>query len=527
MRRAGATLALAFAAVTPSALWAQAANPVSQAVSDTATANIKRSYPLASPSEVRTTLDWMQEALQDAVQSGGNPLGPRTWAAALQGLQDYIRAPFDVGQPGCKWTANNFCGQGGGSEGWYGGGSNGSWGEADVVRSADMTGKIDCGDVKYSLDAQGNLIIPAMPLATGGPINEWRTGPTGGKTYYVVGSTPGDGSTSYVLATSYAAAMLRSMHERNLHRLPSQWYGALGYNAAGEVQFASVASRDPVSGVVTGRETTWRSPTDNGSIYYLKGSAPQLKCPEGSGGGSFDFYVHSGAPGSSTLDVNECIMYSPNSQLGFQGYAMNSQTSIPYWQVAQFPKDIPEILKKCPLDPGFIQKLTDAIKKKACAKPGYTGKACTAVTPEDVKDRPKVGDLTNDPCAGANGSNPTSCSIPSPAATPVPPVPSPTPTSTPVASGPMDPGTYPTNTAGDPPEPQALPMDPVFNWFPSISSIHLDVGSAGCPTWHMEPFGWSLTMDSHCAFIQQNQTLISVIMIVGFGIGAAMIILRA
>jgi len=538
MRRALATLAAA-ACVWPLAVDAQSTNPMNQAVSDTVAANVKRSYPTATDAEVRTTIDRTQEAVRDAaVAGGGAPPGVAgTWAAVMRGLTDYMTWPMQIGVAGCKWQGVSFCGEWDpptvcpdgmvcGSQGWYGGGTNGSWGEADLNRANGLAGAIDCGDVKYELDAQGNLIIPAMPLPTGGVLNDYSTSTHKGTWYYVSGR-PAPAYFNKLLADSYGAGILYGMHEVNKTRIPQKWFGAVGWTDSQHVLFASVAYRDS-TGTIQGRETYGGGAYWEGYVPKLyPGSTEQITCPpQGYGGGDFHFYEGTNGPGGAQNAIGECIMYAPNPSLGFQGYAMNSKTTIPASDVVTYPRNLPDILKRCPISPSFLQKLVDSLKKKACAKPGYDGKPCTEVTAEDVKDRPKVGDMANNPC-GQTGGSPTSCNLPNPQATPQTPVPTPTSTSTPTSSGPLDPGTYPSNTAGDPPEPQALPMDPVFNWFPNISSIHIDVSSAGCPTWHMEPFGWQLTMDSHCAFIQQNQSLISVIMIVGFTIGAAMIILRA
>jgi hypothetical protein len=169
----------------------------------------------------------------------------------------------------------------------------------------------------------------------------------------------------------------------------------------------------------------------------------------------------------------------------------------------------------------FIQKLADALLKKASLKPGYAGRGYAPVEPEDARPNDaRVADLQDNPSSGAAPQNPDGDQD-----GPAPPTPTPPSTS-------VDLGPNPNTPAPTLDEPSTGIMDPIFNWLPDLPSLTLNTASATCPTWDLDltSFGgasWHWTVDKQCELAETVREPLGALMIVIFGIGAALIILRA
>lgn len=479
---------------------------VEQAIQNTIAANLKRRGYAESDPIMASTKTAVSNAINQATTSGCAITGicntaNRSWAETLRGLlSDALSGftwPLSIGKQG--EDPPTFAG--GGTFG--GGGADGTWGDPD------------CGDIKADFDAGGFLIIPSYSLKVGLPLT---FGPNGGPVNMFASATG-------ARAKSAEATARWVVHLKNATRIPQEHFGIVGVTSDASytyVDTATVGYRN-ASNVYVGRVTSQII------IYgtYLANVAPHgspavtdIECPAGGAtGGEFQFYGNSGS--YSGPHSHSCTAYAPNPELGEGGYFVNPKTTVRF-RGTEFPDLMAPGLRACLLDQNFIKRLSDAIFKKTSGGAPYA-----PIQNEDVRDNnlPTVQDLDDEPTTGTRPDpNPVDVGTPPPPPTP-PATPPPPPPPSGVDLGP-DPGI---GTPGDPEAPTNI-LDPVFDWLPDLPSIQLNVAGAQCPTWEMQPFPgpeWNLVMDKHCPFISDNAALISTIMILGFTIGSAMIILRA
>lgn len=320
--------------------------------------------------------------------------------------------------------------------------------------------------------------------------------------------------------------MKRRLHLDNMGRAKADWFGVVGY-VNGTLTYASVAYRTSTN-VLVGRVT------GTGGATYAKYSAAvssgeaangveHKSCPETAGGGAFTFYGYNAATtdypnGVIGGHVHSCTWYVPDFTLSGSGYAINDETTIAMsWS---WPNLLPDHLKDCPIDPALIRKLTNQLWKDAGDTTGYGGAPHQTV--EDGDSRPgdtTVGDLVEQ--AGDTTTWPD----------PDPETAEPT-TTTPPGSTTVDLGPDPNVGAPTLDDPPTGIMDPIFAWLPDLPSITLDTNNSECPVWAVnmtEFFGpqgqWLI--ESHCPLLETNRAAIGALMVALFGLGAAMIILRA
>lgn len=486
MKRSALALgALALLSV-PVASTAQGSGPVDgaieQSVLDTMAAHLQRRGFLPTDPIFISTIAAVKDAIDSSTDQGcyaaGTPAGQETWACSIKNVLPWLPWPVSVGRNGS----------------FGGGGASGDF-------------SFNCGDLKIKFDAQGFLIIPSRRMTPGGPID-------GTVVHY---------SGTESKADSSEAAALWRYHKWNIDNFGAdkrRWFGFIAPFGTSNSCFslASPAFWDGETLVPRYTASACTSPTYTFRVRDHNGLQDR-PCPESSdGGGDFDFYA-SGL-GWDSYHMHQCTFYAPDISLSPTGYAINPETSIPFTP-GTWPEAVPEEWKQCPIDPAFTKALTDALYQKAEGEPGYDGAPHSPVTAGDARPGDTVvEDLEDNPKTGADPTPDPDAEVP-------PPTPTPTPTP---PSGGTDLGPDPGISQPTLDEPPSGILDPIFDWLPDLPSLELNVSGASCPTWQMQPFEgpeWNLTMDSHCGFIEDNQALIATIMIIGFSIGAAMIILRA
>lgn len=483
-----------------------------------------------SDSQFQSVASQAQAAINAAAVSGraltgntGSGSAPSSWHEVIAALG--LAWPFKLGDPA---SPNGFQG-GGGSSG--GGGAGGSWEAGDV--GSDRS----CGIIDYMLDPQGNLIIPSYSLAVGKGVKVAKTGQPGSVTWYM-GS--GDSSVPvlgnhYVHADSYEAVLRRYMHLTNIRQPSAKWYGVLGPAretswsgyAVNCYEFATVAYRLPDNTLVprVSDVTCAVGPAEHTQAVASNESpatptnAPHKDCPpDGTGSTDFHFY----GDGDATTHWHTCIMYFAAQGAGWNGYALNKKTTLRAADKWKWFSLLPGWIKKCGADRDLIRKLAQEVLQEV--EPGATIDPSSA-RPGDVT----VNDLNDDPTAG----------VTNPPADPQAPPPAPPPPATPGTGGGTDTCDFGPNGCTDPgtgaptlTDPPTSIMDPIFNWLPDLPSITFPDLSSACPVWNvdMRSFGgpnWQWLMDSHCQVSESIRDLIGALMIAVWGIGAALIILRA
>lgn len=372
---------------------------------------------------------------------------------------------------------------------WGGGGASGDWGEAD------------CPEFGYNFDAQDNLIVPSVKLATSGPMPVDRV-------YYNNVDVISGGAIWNVWASKADATSLWAVHRVNLTRARyhDNWYGCYAKNSWNRWECANVAHYNGTT-LVARSTMNPQEPSQNfmHAQYWRNG------CPQGGqASGDFHFYYE-----FLSTDTMSCIWYTPNYQLSPSGYAYSPRTTIPASDVAIFPKrpagakPYPH-LSNCRLAKPLIRALADKLYKKASEQPGYDGTPYEEVTNEDVEtggDQPTVDDL-KEPQIPADLGDPT-------------PYAEPTPTPTPTPSDGPDYSHVPIGANE--------PVAPEIDWWPDLPTVSLSFGSPACPTYDMSvpQFGWVATLDSHCPLIESNRALIATICMLMFSVGSILIVLRA
>ena len=499
----GAAIAAALSTAAPLEAQTTAAptrdGQVEKAIQDTIAASLKRRGYQDGDPIYEATANAVRAAINQATAAGSTATGiqtpNRTWAETLKGWMNDLTSgltwPLTLGKDG---SDPGFF-PGGGTFG--GAGASGSWGDPD------------CADLKVEFDPGGYLIIPSFSLEVGMPLtfgaNRWARG-------------------GYERAMSNQAVVRWYLHKLNSARIPQKHYGVQGLGPNNTVLIATVGYRDSnnvlynrepgiLSGYIFTHQMTQAHSGNNGALD----STTDKQCPDTQDVGSADFHFY-GDGGNMTGHSHGCTWYFPNDQLGEGGYFVNKKTTIAF-NGTSFPDTMAPGWKACLLNPEFIRRLADAALKKA----GETGGAApyAPITSSDARPGDAtVQDLKDEPTTGTRPNGDPNA----------PPPPAPTPPPPPPPTGGTDLGPNPGIGS---PTLEAAPtniLDPVFDWLPDLPSIQINTAGATCPTWQMQPFPgpeWHLVMDKHCPFIADNAALISTIMIIGFTVGSAMIILRA
>jgi hypothetical protein len=312
------------------------------------------------------------------------------------------------------------------------------------------------------------------------------------------------------------------------------WVGVY-YMDAGCAYLASVAYRRP-DGSIAPRETSRICTLSNIKHGLSGGINPEYEtqhypCPLEPSGGDFHFYGD-----ELFAHWHNCTLYAPRPEVTQtpDGYAINPITTQAKASLPNWPNGIPAYLANCDIDPELIRKLSDAMFKKAAAKPGYAGAPYAPIAPGDSRPgTAKVNDLLDNPGSNDSSATPAPAPVPNTAAPPPTPI-SPTP-GTPGAvtvNATVDLGPNPSVPSPEVGEAPTGIMDPIFAWLPDLPSITLDTNNTECPVWaiNLTDFGgpgWSYLLESHCDLMESQRAIISSLMLALFGIGAAMIILRA
>lgn len=505
MKPALALFALASAIPAWSPLSAQTHGPVSQTVANTIWQNAhRRGYSDAEADQAVAA-----SSAKVIPAAGANRTSWLSWLKNLDTSRDGILWPFSLAWSGrdnadgrhpgsfCglggTWDDNGFCtmygpfgGYGGGASG--GGGATGSW---------DDPWQAACEEWKFSLDAEGNLIVPSIRFPPGKAMQKgqgiWRV-PSG---FNLAGAqTP----MAMPLWWSHLVNGSRGSDQRN-------WRGVwkiVWLNGTPTFHAASQSYYNPAGALVqrTTATTVWNS-TGYGNFSANK------NCPETTGSGDFHFYASSST--NNTQQFDTCTWYVPNNSLGVGGYRYPDRVAITVGQFAEYIEGF-HSLAACPIDPEFIRKVADYIYKQTTYDPGYDGPPYEPVIREDVMhdgQPPRVKDLTEPPTT-----------LPEKSETREPP-----PSPPPGGGGSSNTPDYTHPTFISP----SLTA-PSIDWWPTLPTISLNFGTPTCPTYPInvgEPFNWNLLLEAHCPLIEANKAMISVIMLLVFGGWALVIVLRA
>lgn len=213
-----------------------------------------------------------------------------------------------------------------------------------------------------------------------------------------------------------------------------------------------------------------------------------------------------------------------------------------------FPDYLPQTELDKPASPDLMAKVANRLWQDGANKTGYAGIPYSMSDPITATDMdtlrqanpsawPTEADLTAPVANGATaGANPFP-NVPIPATgtqtgtgtgtgtqtgTGTGTQPS---TTTQVDLGP-NPGTPAPDVGTDTPTAQSI-VDPLFDWFPTISGMHLSVPSGDCPTDTLDIWDKHLVLDQHCAFIEKYRAIIAAAMLAVWTMAAATVLLRA
>jgi len=404
-----------------------------------------------------------------------------------------------------------------GSPFFGGGGATGSW-----LPNEPPTGY--CAKFRYKLSQDGLLIVPTLPLKTGGPMKRgYIEDPLYRWTYGKPDITHG-GSSGYDAADSAEALVLWALHHLNKADTratgdppPQHWRGCYTKVANGCL-FSTIPFTDG-HGYHYQQAGTGSYP--NIPAYYTFEDVNTKDCPEGGfAGGNVHFYAY----GSGITTLGQlCTWYIPNPSLSASGYYYAEETALPDAAMDNFPASIPEAAE-CNLSADLVKRVAEKVRQKAETQGAPATKAVEH--PKTGGQDPKVKDLA-DVAALDNSGTPTN--------------PTPLPTQPGTGTGFQDECDFGANGCTDPGTPaanlEATPtgiMDPIFNWLPDLPSITLNNQSLQCPVWNVDlrdvmgPTAQFL-LNSHCELMESGTlaSTLSALMIAVFGIAAALIILRA
>jgi hypothetical protein len=352
--------------------------------------------------------------------------------------------------------------------GFGGAGATGSWGD-QLCDAAD-----------FLQDIGGNIIVPALPLPD--PIMYRK-----GSVLWTVPNSP-------EMVTSEGLSALKvAIHLRNLPLFEADRVAPTYIVTASNGSVSVAASSPAYVAADATKAATYTAFQSNSFGTNLWGNAPDdAVCEGGIGSGYFT--------GHWTKCVNRPSAWSipPNGVVG--------PGAIRAWSEGSS-------LAHCKVSDEFIRIVTDRSMQAICMSWPDLCPTGNRIEPEDVRNggqQPTILDTRKD---GAALPDPNGA-----ATTPPSPDPTPTPSSSATPDW-TDPKTQ--VPAANAPAASSL----LFDWgFPEIT---LNLGSHECPTYTADFFGNTLTLDSHCPFIEQNRAVISAMMILLFTIAAGMIVLRA
>ncbi|MFT4055623.1 MAG: hypothetical protein QM681_14050 [Novosphingobium sp.] len=345
-------------------------------------------------------------------------------------------------------------------------------------------------DQNYLLDPAGNLIVPAMGLP-----DPWK---------YVYGQTLFQATTDTLLRTNNQWTALKvKLHMENNPLAEHLRYApvyATQFCASSACTYTVYGSRlayfGPNGTVVAGQSKAFSVGILPNSIAWSQnvsyGDPPpqDYECTNGIGAGANNQHWKSclAAPGAWSIPTHGMVG-AANIRAWSEGSAM----------------------AHCKVSEEFIRMIADAAYKAAC-NDGSCGAPYSKVEPEDVRNggqSPTIRDTAN------VGNLPDSNTEGQPVTDP---------SDTPSETGPdwTDPGTQ----APNPQSPTAQSIfDKAWDW--GFPEIEINLGSASCPTYTAQFYTYTLTLDSHCPFIEQNRAAISALMILLFTIACGIIVLRA
>jgi hypothetical protein len=194
-----------------------------------------------------------------------------------------------------------------------------------------------------------------------------------------------------------------------------------------------------------------------------------------------------------------------------------------------------------PVAPKVMADLLNKLWSNAAAQPGYDGLPFNSADPVTEAEAravlnanpalwPSVGELNNPACPTCYAGQEIAINIPENGS-----LPSTDPGYQPVPG--TSPGTSPTLDLGpNPATPQpaletapsaASIIEPLFSWFPGLTSLTVNVGGASCPTDTVNVLDTQLVLDQHCAMMEQHRALIGAVMLAVWTMAAAVVLLRA
>lgn len=369
-------------------------------------------------------------------------------------------------------------------------------------------GDLETCEVPFRLDAEGNLIVPSMPLKGGGPMMP-------GTTAYYSFTQPGNNQG--MMADSSKAAILWQVHKGNIYARGNlydsrAWYGVLSrtsssFTARSVAYLTNSGQLVPAANMVNAfpQSVGWSGDGSlPGWLYRSTGYTNAKQCPQSMTGGEFDFYVEWHEAGWNDPGPKDtvCVMYAPNKAISPSGYYLNPQTTVPAGNISGFPNNTWMKGSNCRLKGSLLTALFNVMLDNACPD-------CPPVTTPPDELPPPVDDLGDPPPA-----------LP---AEPTPPTPLPTSTPTPGAtSGPMDPGPVPSVPLVD--VDGTLPGLPT--WFPDLPSFNMGENTV-CPVYSATVWETQITVDTHCPLIEDNRATIAALMLVFFTVASLFIVLRA
>ena len=371
--------------------------------------------------------------------------------------------------------------------------NNSGFGGGGVTSGTEYNDGADCDDYAPRLDLSGRLIVPSVGLR-------------GGSAQMIKDVTPVWTSTNSAnlfngqrrASTSVlGGAPSFNIHKRNVaagtHR--DAWFGCWRErdNGYGGIAYDCAQPQVDSSGSPEGgaRVTVTDSPGTT--------TQPYDDCPAGgfSSGTTYAFWLSNG----------ECLLYEPNPQLGSAGMAYNPVSTLNMTSDDMAAYTFPAWLDACNIRPDVIAKLVDE------AVPEID------VEEEDVgigDEPPSVGDL-DEPISEVPPDQPTT--------------------------------NNPPDDPNDPTDPDN-PDEPCDSWYcdigwgatpaddPQLGTFEIDFPtwfelpdfsftSPACPIYSGDFFGEIVTLETHCPFLEDNRALISALMLVGFTLSAALVVLRA
>lgn len=379
----------------------------------------------------------------------------------------------------CKANPGTSLCIGGGAGDYGGGGSHvvGSWGGCDAV--------------DYNMDAEGNLILPAMTLPDPVPY-------AFGRSMYLAESTSWTQTATPWSAIKVGLHLYNGTMNDSRQKVAPMY--ASQYCSGALCSYTVVASRAAYWNGTTRVSAFYRSSTTNinasawqtNLTAYGSPPPPDYVCEDGIGMGQYNQVWKACIRPPSAWDIPQKGVLAPSA---LKAWAQGSDQSF------------------CPISDELIRQLADLAYKKACAD-GTCEAPYSPIEKEDVRNggqKPTIRDTANVetlPNKNAAADTPTTT-----------PTPTPTPTTGPDYT---DPGTTaPTTTS---PEASSI-IDAAFDW--DFPSVEINIPTGTCPIYTADFFGHALTLDSHCPFIDTNRAIISAMMILMFTIASAFIVLRA